>query len=116
VFKKCCGRLIGKKAKAATPLALMRSRYSAYATGAVAYIIATTVPHRRSALDAQELAAWSAQTEWLGLEILDSKQEGEHGFVAFVARYRMGEETHIHREYSTFCRIDGSWYYDDFLA
>lgn len=115
-FKKCCRRLIAGKANAATPLELMRSRYSAYATGAVEYIIKTTVPQKRSGLDAAELKAWSSQTEWLGLEILRygiDAADPDAGFVEFVASYRMGGETLRQHEYSTFVRRDYRWLYDE---
>ena len=115
-FKKCCKRLISGKARAVTPLELMRSRYSAYATGAITYIIATTVPEKRSALDPRELAAWSKESAWLGLEIVASGMEEndpQRGFVEFVAIYKTGGQTLRHHEYSRFCRIDYRWYYEE---
>lgn len=115
VFKKCCRRLITGKARAGTPLELMRSRYSAYATGAVEYLINTTEPSHREGLDAKELAAWCAQTEWTGLEIVRSGIDPENpdrGYVEFIAAYNHGGETLRHHEYSTFVRIDYRWFYE----
>ncbi len=116
VFKKCCRRFILGKASAATPLELMRSRYSAYATGAVEYLIKTTLPAKRDTLDAAELKAWCDQTEWSGLEILRFGIEAENpdaGFVEFVASYETGGQLLRHHEYSTFVRVDYRWYYDE---
>lgn len=115
-FKKCCRRFISGTARPASPPALMRSRYSAYATGAVDYLIRTTHPDRRAELEATELRAWCEGTEWNGLEILDSgidADDPDRGFVEFVAAYTHGGETLRHHEYSTFVRIDYRWYYDE---
>ena len=115
-FKKCCRRLIIGKASARTPLELMRSRYSAYASGAVEYLIRTTVPSRRNGLDASELKAGCDRTEWTGLEIIKSgtgPDGTDRGYVEFIASYRHGGETLSHHEYSTFVRIDYRWYYDE---
>jgi SEC-C motif-containing protein len=115
-FKKCCRRFISGKASPATPLELMRSRYSAYWAGAVEYLVKTTVPTRRDALDTDELKAWCDQTQWTGLEIIKSgigPENPDRGYVEFVASYRHGGESLRHHEYSTFTRIDYRWYYDE---
>lgn len=115
-FKKCCKRLISGKASAATPQELMRSRYSAYATGAVEYLIKTTIPSRRADLDAGDLKAWCGQTEWTGLTVIRSglgPKGIDTGYVEFVAFYNHGGETLRHHEYSTFRKVDYRWYYDE---
>lgn len=115
-FKKCCRRLISGKANAATPLELMRSRYCAYGTGAVDYLVKTTVPGRRDGLDTDELKAWCDETRWTGLEIVRSgidPEDPDRGYVEFIATYEHGGRTLRHHEYSTFVRIDYRWYYDE---
>ncbi|MCO4773120.1 MAG: zinc chelation protein SecC, partial [Deltaproteobacteria bacterium] len=55
-LEDCCGRL-HEGAMAPSPEALMRSRYAAYAVGAVDYVLATTHPagpHWRA-----DRAAWA---------------------------------------------------------
>lgn len=94
----------------------MRSRYSAYATGAVEYLLKTTVSGRRDTLERGELQAWCDQTEWTGLEIVRSgtlPSEPDNGYVEFIATYSHGGESLRHHEYSTFVRIDYRWYYDE---
>ena len=68
-FADCCEPLIQGRAKAATPEQLMRSRYSAFATGAVDYIVATTHPEQCKDLDRNVLEQWSKNSKWLGLAI-----------------------------------------------
>lgn len=112
-FKKCCGRFLGGKAKAAGPLELMRSRYSAYVTGEIGYIIKTTVAEKRAELDRAELLEWSRQRQWRSLEIIAHGMSGEtEGSVEFVARYDYGGEKVVHHELSTFKKIDGVWLYE----
>ena len=95
---------------APTPEALMRSRYSAYLQGDIAYLLATwhgsTAPGE---LDLQPL-------KWLGLEVRHALQEGDAGVVEFVARYRDlsqgGKAGRLH-ELSRFVREGGRWLYVD---
>ena len=48
----------------------MRSRYSAYVVGAIAYLQATTLPAQQQALDLQSMKEWSANSTWLGRDVL----------------------------------------------
>jgi SEC-C motif-containing protein len=111
----CCGLLLDG-VPAATALALMRSRYTAYVRGAIDYLIETHDPSARGSLDRAAITAWSRQTEWLGLEILDAVRGGEgddDGIVEFIARGRTREAPFAHRERSRFARREGRWYYVD---
>lgn len=82
----------------------MRSRYSAYAIGDAAYVLATWHPSTRPAdlhLD---------DTRWYRLDILGTTKGGplDHtGTVEFEAFYRGGSQ----RENSSFVREQGRWYY-----
>jgi SEC-C motif domain protein len=111
----CCGlRLDG--VPAATALALMRSRYTAYVRGAVDYLIETHDPSTRGSTDRAAIADGSRQTEWLGLEIVDTVRGGEaddDGVVEFIARGRTRGAPFAHRERSRFQRREGRWYYVD---
>jgi SEC-C motif-containing protein len=92
----------------------MRSRYAAYVRGAIDYLIATHAPSTRSDVDRASVVTWSRQTEWLGLEILDTVRGGEdddEGIVEFVARGRTRGAPFAQRERSRFRRHDGRWYY-----
>jgi SEC-C motif-containing protein len=115
-FKRCCLRL-HRGATAATPEALMRSRYAAYAAGDVDYIIATTDPqgpqfeHDRAAW-ARSIAAFCEATRFEQLEIrASSPVVDEHGEVEFFARLSRGGEDVSFVERSVFVRRDGRWLY-----
>jgi SEC-C motif-containing protein len=101
---------------ATTARALMRSRYTAYVRGAIDYLIETHDPAGRGSLDRAGITAWSRQTEWLRLEIVDIVRGGEYdddGVVEFIAHGRTRGEPFAHRERSLFKRRDGRWYYVD---
>lgn len=88
----------------------MRSRFSAFARGDVAYLLRSWHSSTRPA----RLALDPAQ-RWTRLEILDATDGGPfhaEGTVEFVAHYRQGgggEET-LH-EKSSFVREGGAWVY-----
>ena len=94
----------------------MRSRYTAFATGEVAYLIATHHPSKRQADDEHVLRVSLRDTEWLSLRVLAVPQtHGNHGIVEFVAFYRnKGKIGQLH-ERSTFVREAGQWCYLDGL-
>lgn len=95
---------------AATPQALMRSRYSAYALGLNDYLRATWAPETCPAdLD----ASTPPQPKWIGLEIKRHEESGDQGWVEFVARYKVGGKAHRMRETSRFARREGRWLYVD---
>lgn len=94
----------------------MRSRYSAYVTGAIDYLGDTLHPDYRSDYDAAATRKWAEQSQWCGLEIRSLEQGGEGdevGTVEFVASYKMDGATHHHHEFSRFSRQRGRWYYED---
>ena len=103
----CCGPFL---AGAAAPTAeqLMRSRYTAYVLGRVAYVLATWHASMRPAelsLDAHK---------WLGLEVRSHTLSGpDAAEVEFVARFRVGGKAVRQHERSRFVREDGRWFYLD---
>jgi SEC-C motif-containing protein len=115
-FEVCCGPILAG-APAPTALALMRSRYTAYARGDVAHLARTLAPEHRAGFDMADVSASMNSTQWLGLEILDTKDGGVEdrtGIVEFVARFQAQGQTRALRERSRFCRdTDGSWVYVD---
>ncbi len=93
----------------ATPLALMRSRYSAFARGLDKYLTATWHP---GTLPGD--VAVDAKTQWTGLEILDAPQPtSRRGIVEFIARYRESGENHELHERSRFVFQSDRWWYLD---
>lgn len=111
----CCGPLLAG-APAPTALALMRSRYSAYVKGTIDYIVETHDPATREEIDRKASEEWSKQSEWTGLEILNTKKGGEgdsDGEVEFIARGKTGGKEFAHHERSRFRKVEGRWFYMD---
>jgi len=87
----------------------MRSRYSAFVRGDVAYLLATWHNSRRPA----ELSL-EAGAKWLGLEIKQHRvTDLDKAEVEFVARFRVGGKAVRQHERSRFVREGGRWYYVD---
>ena len=115
-YAACCAPLHQGARQAVDAEALMRSRYSAYVLGLIDYLIGTTLPVQQPGLDRQSIAAWSAQSTWLGLEVEQSEVFGgqpEHAFVTFTARWHDADGEHHHRERSSFVQSAGRWYFID---
>ncbi len=108
-FADCCAPALHGAVPAATAEALMRSRYCAFACGAVDYLIASHHPSKRRDDDRQVLAQNIAATQWLGLQVIASGSD----WVEFAAYYRDDTgEGQLH-ERSRFVHEDGRWYYLD---
>jgi SEC-C motif-containing protein len=70
-YSDCCEPLISGAQVAESPEALMRSRYTAFATQQVGYLEHSLHPSQRSDYDAPGTAKWAADSCWEGLEILN---------------------------------------------
>jgi SEC-C motif-containing protein len=109
-YKECCEKFINSSQNAPTAEALMRSRYSAYATQAVDYLIATTAVLQRKLLIKSDILEWSQSNKWNKLEIIEATENT----VEFKAYYTDSNNlSYIHHEKSTFIIEDGKWYYVD---
>lgn len=106
-YENCCG-IFHQGAAAPTPLALMRSRYTAYVLGLEPYLLETW----HSSTRPQKLDLEAEQVSWVGLEIRHAPlAEGKEGQVEFIARYKIGGRAHRLHELSRFCREEGRWFY-----
>lgn len=113
-FDDCCGRFIAGSATPETAEQLMRSRYAAFVTHAIDYIIATHHPDTRGEVERGEVERFSHDSDWLGLEILataEGQAGDDQGFVEFVARYRRNGDECLHHERSLFRRHQGRWHF-----
>jgi SEC-C motif domain protein len=110
MFEACCGLYLNETQSAPTAEVLMRSRYSAFAKGAVDYLINTTHFSKRKFHNRSELSTWSRSNQWLRLEILATTETT----VTFNA-YFLDEnlKAQIHYEHSTFKLENGKWFYVD---
>jgi SEC-C motif-containing protein len=115
-YGECCGRYLAAGRRAPTAEALMRSRYTGFATGAAHYLLATWHPSTRP-----DLLELDEQMVWHRLDVVATDAGGpwdDAGTVEFVAHYRVedgsaiGPRGRLH-ETSRFVREDGRWLYVD---
>lgn len=107
-FDDCCNQYISGKSQAQTAEKLMRSRYSAYASGAIDYLINTTAASERKFISKKDIQQWSAENHWLKLEIINST-ENTVEFKAYYMDSRL--QSQMHHEKSTFVKENGEWKY-----
>ena len=114
-YEACCGPVHAGAVPAASPEALMRSRYSAYVRGDIDYLHDTLHPDSRADHDREAARRWASQSEWLGLDIRGTEPGSgdDEGFVEFVAKFRERGVLRQHHERSRFARLGGRWYYVD---
>ncbi len=115
-FESCCGPFLSKEKKPTTAEELMRSRYSAFVEGDIDYIMDTHDPDTRGQIDRDGTGEWAKESEWLGLEILETDQGGADdtfGRVDFCATYKLKGAQVEHRESATFRKQDGTWLFVD---
>jgi SEC-C motif-containing protein len=110
-FKQCCELYLTEKETPARAELLMRSRYSAYCTKQLDYLVQTTDPQARFEIDAQANADWAEQAQFQKLEIIKTEESGTKSLVEFKATYFYANETHVHHEVSTFRKTNGVWYF-----
>lgn len=109
-FKDCCQKHIDGTQKAPTALALMKSRYSAYATHQADYLLATTHISQREYYSKEEILNWATANEWHKLEIISSTETT----VEFKAYFLdSNKQNQVHYEFSTFKEENGCWFYLD---
>ena len=115
-YSKCCEPYLSGAQVPLTAELLMRSRYTAYATGNIKYIKETLAPETRKSFDEESAKTWATKSEWLGLKILSSKNGKENdskGTVEFNAKYRADGKVLEHHEVSEFRKEGGRWYFVD---
>ena len=114
-YLDCCGSFLLKKTIPATPLALMRSRYTAFVEGNMDYIKKTMKLPALAKFNKAHFKENNA-TIWHGLEIVDywiDPNNPDRGYVEFIATYsNHGKVQKIH-EVSEFHRYFERWYYID---
>ena len=109
-FAVCCGPILAGRA-APTAEWLMRSRYTAFATGDAAYLLRSWHPSTRP-----EQVEIEPGLRWLRLDILATRAGGPfdtEGTVEFEAIHRDDGGRGVLRERSRFVRESGRWYYVD---
>ncbi len=112
-FKACCHPFLSGKSNPRTPEQLMRSRFSAFCTKNIDYLIATRHVSKRQPNESELLLRTMNENQWLGLRIVvANKPANNQGNVEFVAFYKSDSIGQLH-ENSSFAREEGLWYYLD---
>lgn len=116
-YALCCQKL-HQLEPAQNALALMRSRYSAYALHLPDYIIQTT--HPKNPQYKKDLISWrrgilrfSEETLFKKLEILEYIDGKNEAFVTFIAYLNQNNVDHLLHEKSQFKLENGRWLYFD---
>lgn len=111
-YGACCGPLHAGDRAASTALALMRSRFSAFALGRPDYLLATWHPGTRP-----KRLELDAAITWRRLQIVDTEAGGvddTDGIVEFRAVYTQDGTRQVLHERSRFVRgTSGTWRYVD---
>ncbi|MBN6066150.1 YchJ family protein [Aggregatibacter actinomycetemcomitans] len=114
IYGECCGRFHSYAQFPETAEQLMRSRYAAYVLKNVPYIVETTVPSQQKLLNVQAIQTWAENTQWLGLQILNTETLTKvQSAVEFNAVFQGEDGEQAHHERSIFVKIDGRWYFVD---
>lgn len=110
----CCDPIIKGDRKAVTAESLMRARYCAFASGAVDFLNSSLHPDHRDDHDVAATRRWAENSQWLGLQIVQSERGGEQdedGVVEFIATYKEKGVVRHHHERSSFRKLNGEWYF-----
>lgn len=111
-YENCCERFLVQGMHPQTAEELMRSRYAAFATGNVDYILDTEkLPVKNTRKMLQDACA---NTTWVKLEVLGIEKGGRNdteGRVLFTATSFEQGQIHQMTEKSQFRKINNRWYY-----
>lgn len=110
-YKHCC-RPFHQGENPKDALALMRSRYSAYAMNNADYIIDTTHPDNPVAnRNRDEILQFCQNTSFLQLTIHHFIHGQKTAYVLFTAHLEQGGQDATFTEKSRFEKVDGKWLY-----
>lgn len=107
-FSSCCQPIFLKGQIAENPEQLMRSRYCAFCTGNVEYLLYTSSKKLKRNLSEQDLLDFSNSVTFIKLDVLDAYEDK----VEFIAHFLIGNVHHQLRELSTFVKENQEFKYD----
>lgn len=107
-YEGCCGRYLDGETPAPTPEALMRSRYTAYATNQIDYIANTMKGKPAIGFERQHVAEHNKDITWEQLTVIDAQADT----VSFMATYTdTSGKKHCLAEISQFEQQGPQWFY-----
>lgn len=115
-FSSCCEPYVTGKAKAPTAEALMRARYTGYATGNIDFLENSMAPETREGFNRESCEKWSKESSWKGLRVVATQDGGPDdatGIVNFVAAYSQDGKDYEHHEIGSFRKDGGTWFFVD---
>ena len=112
-YSDCCQPLHKGEQFAPTALKLMKSRFAAYASKEIQYLVETT--HESLEPVYEDLEAWANATTWKKLEVVSSSNGLKHndtGEVEFKAFFLdQNGSPQVHHEKSQFKKENNKWFY-----
>jgi len=115
-YEKCCEPCHKNLSLPPNALALMRSRYSAYALGHAEYIIKTTHPENPTFMTnteiwKQSILEFCNKTTFQNLEIIDFIDGEKEAYVTFFAHLKQDNNDTSFQEKSRFKKVENQWLY-----
>ncbi len=112
----CCEPFLNNVKQAVTAEELMRSRYSAYVTGNIKYILDTHHPSTRpTSKEKKSILKWTLSVNWLGLTVHSTKLgqiNDNTGYVSFTALFMENGQIDKIQENSHFVKEENLWFYN----
>jgi len=87
-YQSCCQPLHNGARLACDAKQLMQSRYCAFASLAIDYLVATHSPQTRDSISKADITQWANACQWLALEVVNFSQSSATAEVEFVAWYK----------------------------
>lgn len=115
-YSDCCEPVITGARAAETAEQLMRARYAAYVGVQMDFVFETTHPDHREGYDHAGTKEWAENSEWQGLEVIDTIKGGVEdtvGQVEFIARFSENGEQREHHENARFVRENNHWFFTE---
>ena len=78
------------------------SRYAAFVTLEIDYLICTHSPQSRTKVDKTDVEQWAKTSQWLALDVRNTKTNAAMAEVEFVAWYKLDNKLQYHHELSVF--------------
>jgi SEC-C motif domain protein len=113
-YAKCCKPYLLGQRRPVTPVALMRSRYTAYTLANITYIKKTMRGKALEGFQAADAQDWAKRVTWMGLTVFKTHLVSPHqGYVEFKAEFEEAGHLQSIHETSEFIQEIGVWYYVD---
>lgn len=117
LYENCCAKAHQDILQVTTAEQLMRSRYSAFVLGNVAYLQGSHHSSGRPGKkEARQIENWTNSVNWVKLVILQTTKGLKNdttGTVEFKAFYMENNKVQVIHENSKFCKENGHWVYLD---